>query len=165
MVFSFSPVKIWSTLFFIFNFTFHKIPDLVEFPAPRQLSKVLSKVARGGCTQLELTETLVGYNCSVHEKSFKCSSYLKIHSTDLGSCRVFPGKRSEGSATSGVYRTMWNAKIVCCANWAEPLISLSDFIILIWYKRPKFTAVFNCFYLFSKFQNLGGGMRANNKRE
>ena len=43
-------------------------------------------------------------------------------------------------------------------------ISLSDFKI-IWHNRPRFNAVFNCFYLFSKFKTLGGDMRTNNKRE
>ena len=69
----FSPVKIRSTLFFCsFNFIFHIIPALVEFPAPRQLSKIKSRppgkffelILRGcpgGCTQLELTETLHDY--------------------------------------------------------------------------------------------------------
>ena len=47
--------------------TFHKIPAYVEFPAPGQLSKVKywppgqlfpAGCSGGGCTQLELTETL-----------------------------------------------------------------------------------------------------------
>ena len=46
----------------------------------------------------------------------------------------------------------------------EPLISLSDFEIIC-YKRPRFIRVYNCLYLFSKFQTLGADMRANNNRE
>ena len=39
-LFLFSPVKIWSTLLFLrLTFIFHKILDLVEFQAPRQLQK------------------------------------------------------------------------------------------------------------------------------
>ena len=33
----------------------------------------------------------------------------------------------------------------------------------IWHNRLRFIAVFNCFYLFSRFKNLGGDMRTNIK--
>ena len=54
-----------------FHFEFPQIPALVEFPAPGKLSKVKSRPpgqfffelmpggCPGGCTQLELTETLL----------------------------------------------------------------------------------------------------------
>ena len=34
----------------------------------------------------------------------------------------------------------------------------------IWLNRLRFIAVFNCFYLFSRFKNLGGDMRTNIKQ-
>ena len=33
----------------------------------------------------------------------------------------------------------------------------------IWHNRLRFIAVFNCFYLFPRFKNLGGDMRTNIK--
>ena len=33
----------------------------------------------------------------------------------------------------------------------------------IWHNRLRIIAVFNCFYLFSRFKNLGGDMRTNIK--
>ena len=33
----------------------------------------------------------------------------------------------------------------------------------IWHNRLRFNAVFNCFYLFRRFKNLGGDMRTNIK--
>ena len=67
--FLFSPVKIDPCYFLKFHFHFPQNPDPYRIPGPGQLSKVKSRPpgqvfganpggCPGGCTQLELTETL-----------------------------------------------------------------------------------------------------------
>ena len=69
LFFVFTYKNLIHATFLSLTFIFHKIPVLVEFPAPGQFSKVKSRPpgkffelipggCPGGCTQLELTETL-----------------------------------------------------------------------------------------------------------